>query len=543
MAAYEASIFKTLEEADSEIYEIFLNIAVEKLHAKQGGIRAPLFHPQDFFEREKPFWERLIHSVTEDDERIRFSGWAPFTVPLKELNADLAKKNIFPEGVDLSDFNAFITLRERKAILNYLLGDANRCRITTSAVQAQLKSVEKFCEKYELDIDILKNYEQLAHIFGAESSQKNKDSFAVITSSSIEISEEMHHQKKGFVTCQQVLFLDVLKLEEAREALDKKIDEFCVENGLDKKAIMDLAEKKKHDGSGRLGEVITLAGEALALDAKIEAYKTEIETVKRSLILLRHSEDYEKIVTHLKNNFGISSTFFAEKVIAICGHGLKHPYRLPLTEREYIAFLEKKLNTKLIEIKNALYYRTAERKIFAIQNQPAPNPLEQLRNHLSYIMQVIELGSYETSIFNSEKIDYSISVEKGIKVVETLRKQKPIPDFLYHYYVQLQEIISKLDFEQEPLGVNSAPYLAIIRLKLMPQENDVHYQWHYKFLNQLQNMVQEKRVASLLAAPAISSPPSSFSSSSPVSFHANKRISPSGTSEPMSSDSSSPRFE
>ena len=548
MAAYEASIFKTLEEADSEIYEVFLDIAVKKLHLKQGGIRAPLFHPLDFFESEKPFWERVIRSVTEDDEKARFAGWAVSTVPLKELNAALSKRNSFPEGVDASDFESFISLRARKALLNYLLGDAGRCLVITSAVQAQLKSVEEFCKRYKLDIEVLKNYEELAHVFGADSKNiKYVESF-VVTSSSIQISEEMCQQKEAFLACQQVLLLDVLQLEKERKALEEKIEALCVENHLDKKAIMALAEKNEYAGSGGLQNVIHLAGEALALDAKIEAYKNEISTVKRSLKLLCHSKDYEKIITHLKENFTISSTFFAGKVIAICGHGLKHPYRLPLTEKEHRTILEKRLNTKLIEIKNEIYYRTAERGLFVIQNNLNSNPVERLRRLLDYITQVIELGSYETNIFNSEKIDYSISVEKVEKVandvetkVEILRKQKSIPDFLYGYYSQLQKIKNSFNFE-------STFYSTIIDLKLLPpQENEIHYKWHLKFLNQLKAMVREEKMISampLQAFPNASLGSSSSLLSSRVSFQgedSKKRMSRSGTPEPI--PLGSPRLE
>lgn len=604
MAAYEASIFKTLEEADSEIYEIFLDIAVEKLHLKQGGIQAPIFHPLDFFKPNKPFWERVINSVTEEDELTRLSGWALFTIPLKELNVILTKKNVFPEGIESSDFEAFIRLCEKKAILHYLLGDVDRCLITTSAVQAQLQFVQFFCAQYELDMEVLKNYEELSHVFGAEFDDSKASQYTssyVVKSSSIQISNAMLEQKEGFLICRKVLLLDILQLEEQRRKLDKKIKTLCEDKRLDKDAIMDLAKKgysssdglkdvielakEDYSDSGGLKDVIGLAEEdysssdglknvthlakkALALDEKIEKRKSEIDQVKRSLKALRYTKAYEEICTYLKDNFSISSKFFAGKVIAICGHGLKHPYTLPLTEKEHRTFLEKRLNTKLIEIKNEIYYRTAERGLFAIQNNPNSPLLERPRHFLDYITQMIELGSYETNIFNSEKIDYSISVEKVEKVankvenevgnkvasemesevenkvntkVEILRKQKSIPDFLYDYYSQLQKIKNSLNFE-------SMFYSAIIDLKLLPpQENEIHYKWHLKFLNQLKSMVQEEKMIS--AMPLQTFPNASLSSSSSllssrISFQgedAKKRISTSDTPESISPES--PRLE
>lgn len=502
MAADEASIFKIVEKIDEEIYTVFLNLAAEKLHT-QRGILAPLFHPLDFFRPEKPFWERAVNSLIEEDEKTRFAGWQAKGVALKELNEVLVRYNTFPVGIEFDDFTDFLYREDKTKIVDYLLcqhrpavGYALQEDLLNSMgdKEKRLENLLKpFCEEFKLDLETLRQYEELSHLAGAElpplkvKADDKKEEFQISAPKQITINETSDEQKQKFLACKEILFAQFNDLNKQKDDLEDQIRSFCKKNSLDLedtishiKQIIGLeSQGKGHEVRG-LAPIIAPVKALLMLEEQIN----KISLIKETLKELKYIDSYQEIIDRFKQEFGVDPNF-AKKIVAICGYGLNNSYIAPLNEQQYRLFLERKIDTQLIKMKNDIYYKTAEKGIIAINPDHTDSITQWLISALEYLVRVIELAPYEVTILNSERIDYTISVNIDPKTTQILKKQTRIPESLYSYYLKLKALIA-----QAYIGKKQNFFGEITQLLLTLTDDSLHHHYHKIFLALLQGTIK-----------------------------------------------------
>ncbi len=475
MAAYEASIFQTMEQAQEQIHNAFLEAVAQELH-KPGGILSSIFHPLHLVEPGASFFVKLL-----DDENDRFSGWlasyskkvfSHFNRILSEKRGLSKKKtlsdNITPsDDITPSDFEEFMHLSNRDNIIDYIVKDATRRFIATYAVEEALAStiqtkkavatrcIESFCNLFQLDAETFKNYINLSRLFAKKLSSNLSSS-----SQEVQITDDL---LENFEKC-------------------KKIIQPIMENDSDK-------------------------------IAEMQNYVEVIEAVN-AMRTLQSIQKYESMVAELTKKFGLDLSQ-ARRIIAICGYGLTKPYIPMITLEEYQQFSAKEENL-FSQIRHEVYYRVADKEIAEFQCEPHIPLLMQIKMHMDCIITVIELASYDSNFFNGEKINYTFKVQS-----KTQTQEKYIPPLLYQYRAELQNFISAIDLEKDPAPDLKKLNDIIVHFKIRLSDDSIHSKWHYQFLTQLDNMVNsflkedkesERRLSSKGEPSASSQSPYSISS-------------------------------
>jgi hypothetical protein len=547
MAAFEARIFQTIEEANEQIRDAFLEAVAQELHT-QGGLRASIFHPLHLVEPEKPFITRLI----EDNQDKRFSAWLSFSSKKVFLgfNMVLSQKRHFPKGIESSDFEDFMRLRNKSDIIDYIIKNGTRNFIATYAVTEDLLStthskkaraiecIESFCKLFGLDAKTFENYSELSRLSATKltlvASPSSHVEDSLITAPKLEESAALTADKlEKFEACKKVI-QPIREKESDKASIDLAIDKFCKDNNIDYRYLLEHATKPsqsildaegpsiEEETSSELGPLqraTKLVRRSLELDAeiqKIENYDIIIKAIY-AMKTLQSIEKYESMITELSEKFSLDDVQ-TRRITTICGYGLTKPYIPMLTSEQYEEFRMRKENF-FSQIRHEVYYRVAEKGITTFKFESSIPLLMQIKLRMECIVMVIELAFYNIGIFDDKK-----------KIVYDFNKQSPekdIPPFLYDYYTKLKELIQAADSAE-----NTDDYLTklndeIMLLQMQLAGHSIHNKWHSKFLKDLSEIAnlaldKSKESESLPKNDPPSPSESSYSSSS-SSFHSENR--------------------
>lgn len=513
MAAHETTIFKQAGESSPETRIVFLKTVVEEILEKN-DLHCSIFHPRDFYEREKPFFAKTFSYFAEENQQERFLGWLSGGNILNRFNTNLCASSALPKGITKPQFEEFMGLRNREKIIDYLLGKAE---LISYAVQEDLLTdleskklvvdayITSFCAKSNLDSDIFKDYENLSHSSAAE---LKSDSSSSSYLGDVDISRPKFQQpnpltekkKEELVKCRAVLQKRGEELIEEKSRLHHVIREFCKENQIDRKILETYAQQLDTDKEKvSIQESSADAAEEISFPTSIHEATVYVKrllelnsaiTPLKAMNTWQFIAKYESLVQELSKEFNIGYRT-AREAIAICGHGLTNPYFNPISRKQFENLVHQEENA-FENIKQEIYYRVAEKQINALQQGPSVLLLAKVILRLEIIKTIIELASYDSHLFNGEKIDYSFNFKP---------KEKYIPPLLYHYYRAIDNFIKTANpGENSVILKNFEAQIIPFVAQFAKESGSVHFQWHRKFLTELYTLA-----VTHISAPQISS--------------------------------------